>query len=223
MSMQKIIIIIIFGPPAAGKGTQAELLARKTDWKKISTGDLLRAEISAGTEFGKSAGRLVKRGQLVSDKITISLIKKSLNKKESGYIFDGFPRDKTQLSELLAIFKKILKKNDKICALEIAVSDNEVKQRIGQRKMCACGKVYHLVYNAPINSGICDICGGKLFTRNDDKPEVIARRLKNYHHDCGPLIDYWKKQGKLIKIDGEQPIKKIHEEILEQLKEMKLK
>lgn len=221
MSMRKIIIII-FGPPGSGKGTQAELLAKKTDWKKISTGDLLRAEISAGTELGKSAGRYVKRGGLVSDKITISLIEKSLNRKASGYIFDGFPRDKTQLSELAVIFKKILKKNDKICALEIAVSDDEVKRRIGKRKMCACGKVYHLIYNAPINSGICDICGEKLFTRNDDKPKVIARRLKNYHHNCEPLIDYWKKQGKLIKIDGERPIKKIHEEILEKLKELKL-
>ncbi|MFH1255639.1 MAG: nucleoside monophosphate kinase [bacterium] len=213
------IVIIIFGPPGSGKGTQAEMLSKKTDWKKISTGDLLRAEIAAGTELGKSAGKLVKAGKLVPDKITISLVEKSLKGKTPGFIFDGFPRNKKQLSEILAIFKKILKKNDKIRALEIAVSDDETKRRIGQRKICSCGKVYHLSYNAPINSGICDVCGGKLFTRNDDKPKVIADRLKNYHHDCEPLLDYWKKQGKLVKIDGEQAIKKVHEEIVEKLKE----
>ncbi len=212
-------IIIIFGPPGSGKGTQSEMLSKKTDWKKISTGDLLRAEIAAGTELGKSAGKLVKAGKLVPDKIVVNLVKKSLNKKMAGFVFDGFPRNKTQLNELLAILKNFFKKNYKIFALEIVVSDNEALHRIGQRIMCACGKVYHLAYNAPINEGICDICGGKLFVRNDDKPKVIAGRLKNYHHDCKPLFDYFKKYEEFIKIDGEQAIKKIHEEIVEKLKE----
>lgn len=215
-------IIIFFGPPGSGKGTQVELLANITDWKKIATGDLFRAEIAAGTKLGQLADRYIKAGKLAPDKITIGLVEKSLKQKTSGFIFDGFPRNKKQLSELLAIFKKILKKNDQIYALEVAVSDKEVKQRLGQRRMCACGKVYHLVYNPPINQGVCDICGGQLFIRNDDKPAVIARRLKVYHHDGEPLLGYWQKQNKLIKINGEQAIRKIHEEIMERLKELKL-
>ena len=215
-------IIVFFGPPGSGKGTQAEMLARITDWKKISTGDLFRAEIAAGTKLGKSAGKYLKMGRLVPDKVTVSLVEHSLKQKAAGFIFDGFPRNKKQLSELLVMFKKILKKNDRVYALEVAVGDKEVKQRLSQRRMCACGKVYHLVYNPPINQGVCDICGGKLFIRNDDKPKVIAHRLRIYHHDGEPILDYFKKQGKLIKIDGEQPIKRIHEDIVGKLKELKL-
>lgn len=229
-------ILILFGPPGSGKGTQAEMLAAKTGWEKISTGDLFRAEIAAGTKLGKLAEKYLKAGKLAPDKLALSLVEKSLKQKARGFIFDGFPRNKKQLNELLARFKKILKKNDKVYALEVAVSDREVKQRLGQRRMCACGKVYHLAYNTPINPGSCDICGGKLFIRNDDKPKVIARRLKIYHHDGKSLLDYFKKsreipakagseaisRGKLIRINGEQAIKKIQEEIVGKLKELKL-
>jgi len=215
-------IIIFFGPPGSGKGTQAEMLEGKTDWKKISTGDLFRSEIAAETKFGKSADKYLKAGKLVPDKITVKLVEQGLKQKASGFIFDGFPRNKKQLNQLLGLFKKMLKKNDQVYAIEVAVSDKEVKQRLSQRRMCACGRVYHLFYNPPINAGVCDICGGKLFIRNDDKPKVIANRLKIYHHDGEPILDYWQKQGKLIKIDGEQPIRKIHEEIMGRLKELKL-
>ena len=215
-------IIIFFGPPGSGKGTQAERLALQTGWKKISTGDLFRAEIAAGTALGKLVEKYIKAGKLVPDKFTVGLVAKSLKQKTSGFIFDGFPRNKKQLNELLAMFKKILKKNDRIYALEVAVSDREVKQRLGQRRICACGKVYHLVYNPPINPGVCDICGAKLFIRNDDRPKVVAHRLKVYRHDGEPLLDYWQKSGSLLKINGEQAIKKIHEDIMEKLKELRL-
>jgi len=215
-------IIIFFGPPGSGKGTQAEMLAKATVWKKISTGDLFRSEIAAGTKLGKLSSKYLRAGILVPDKITISLVEESLNQKVTGFIFDGFPRNRRQLNELLIIFKKILKKNDQIYAIEVAVSDKEVKQRLSQRRLCVCGRVYHLVYNPPINAGVCDICGAKLFIRNDDKPKVIAHRLRFYHHEGEPLLGHFKKQGKLIKIDGEQAIKKIHEEIIGKLKELKL-
>ncbi|MFA5360109.1 MAG: nucleoside monophosphate kinase [Patescibacteria group bacterium] len=215
-------VIIFFGPPGSGKGTQAEMLAKITNWKKISTGDLFRSEISAKTKIGKMVEKYTVTGKLVPDKITVKLVEHGLKQKAFGFIFDGFPRNKKQLSQLLDLFKKTLKKNDKIYAIEVAVSDKEVKQRLGQRRMCACGKVYHLVYNPPINAGICDICGSKLFIRNDDKPKVISHRLKIYHHEGEPILDYWQKQGKLIKIDGEQPIKKIHGEIMQKLKALKL-
>ncbi|MDD4901501.1 MAG: nucleoside monophosphate kinase [Patescibacteria group bacterium] len=222
-------IIIFFGPPGSGKGTQAELLARKTGlptgqagWKKISTGDLLRAEIAAKTTLGKNVEKYLKTGKLVPDQMTIKLMENSLKQKAAGFIFDGFPRNSRQLKALLAILESLLKKNDQVRAIEVAVSDKEVKERLGLRRMCACGAVYHLKYNPPIAEGICDICHQELFTRNDDKPKVIAHRLKVYHQDGKPLLDYWQKQGKLIKINGEQPIKKIHEEIVEKLRGLKV-
>lgn len=231
-------ILIIFGPPGSGKGTQAEMLAQKTGWKKISTGDLFRAEISAKTALGKRVEKYLKAGKLVPDKLTINLVEKGLKQKAGGFIIDGFPRNSKQLKNLLAIFEKLLKKNDVVFALEVAVSDREVKQRLSKRRICSCGAVYHLIYNPPINQGVCDICGEKLFIRNDDKPKVISDRLKIYRKQGSPLLDYWQKQGspheirrsrseaisrgKLIKINGEQAIKKIHEEIMEKLKELKL-
>ncbi len=198
------------------------MLANQTEWKKISTGDLFRAEVAAETELGKAVDKYLKAGKLVPDKLTVNIVEKNLKQKAAGFIFDGFPRNRRQLNDLLAIFKKLLKKNDQVYALEVAVSDHEVKQRLGRRRMCACGKVYHLTYNPPMDQGVCDICGGKLFTRNDDKPKVIARRLKVYHREGEPILDYWQKQGNLLKINGEQPIRKIHQDIMEKLKELRL-
>jgi len=215
-------ILIFFGPPGSGKGTQADLLVKTTGWKKISTGDLFRAETAAGSRLGKLADKYIRAGRLVPDKITVSLAEKSLKQKVKGFIFDGFPRNAAQQKSLLAIFKKTFKPNDRVFAVEIAVSDREVKQRLGQRRMCACGAVYHLVYNAPINQGVCDVCGGKLFIRNDDRPKVISSRLKIYHQAAAPLVGCWQKQNKLIKINGEQAIKKIHEEIVKKLKALSL-
>lgn len=232
-------IIIFFGPPGSGKGTQADLLAKKTGWEKISSGDLLRSEVAAETRLGKLADKYLIAGKLVPDKLLIDLVADSLKKKVQGFIFDGYPRNKKQLKDLLAMFKKIIKTDDQIFALEVAVSDQEVKQRLGRRRMCGCGAVYHLTYNPPINQGVCDICGQKLFIRNDDKPKVIAHRLKVYHQDGELIFDYWQKQGspheipakagseaisrgKLIKIDGEQPIAKIHNEIMQKLEGLKL-
>lgn len=232
-------IIIFFGPPGSGKGTQAEMLAKITGWKKISTGDLFRVEIAAGTKLGKLADKYIKDGKLAPDKVTMKLVEQGLKQKAAGFIFDGFPRNRRQLNDLSAIFKKALKKNDKVYAIEVAVSDKEVKQRLSKRRISSCGAVYHLVYNPPINAGVCDICGDKLLIRKDDKPKIIAYRLKLYHGESEPVFDYWEKRGspheipakagseaisrgKLIKINGEQPIKKIHEEIMGKLKELKL-
>lgn len=216
--MQKKIIIF-FGPPGSGKGTQADLLAKQTGWKKISTGDLLRAQVAAGTKLGKLANKYQARGKLLPDKLLVNLVDNSLKVKSRGFIFDGYPRNLKQLKDLLVMFKKRISQSDSVYALEVAVSDQEVKQRLGLRRACGCGAVYHLKYNPPINEGTCDICGQKLFARNDDQPKVIAHRLKVYHQAGESLLGYWQKQGKLIKINGEQPIKKIHEEIMEKLKE----
>jgi len=215
-------IIIFFGPPGSGKGTQADLLAKKIGWKKISTGDLLRAEVAAGTDLGKLAAKYLKTGKLVPDKLLINLVDHGFKVKSGGVIFDGYPRNSRQQKDLLAMLERKVKKSDPVYAIEVSVSDEEVKRRLGLRRMCACGAVYHLTYNSPINDGLCDICGRKIFTRNDDQPEVIDRRLRIYHRTGKVLLGYWQKQGKLISINGEQPIKKIHEEIVERLKGLRV-
>lgn len=211
-------ILIFFGPPGSGKDTQIDLLSKKTGWKKISTGGLLRDEIALKSKLGKQVEKCMKTGDLVLDKLLINLVSKKLKQKVKGFIFDGYPRTMGQLKDLLSIFKKYLKKNDQVLSLLIIVSDKEVKRRLSKRRICACGAVYHLKYNPPINNNVCDICHKKLFIRNDDKPKIIVNRLKIYHQNSEPIFDYWQKQGKLIKINGEQPIAKIHKEITQRLK-----
>ena len=215
-------IIIFFGPPGSGKGTQADLLSKKTGWKKISTGDLLRAEAAAGTKLGKLVDKYIKSGKLAPDRLLVNLVDGGLKGRLPGFIFDGYPRNLKQLNDLSAILKKRVKKSDPVYAILVATGDKEVKQRLGLRRVCPCGTTYHLEYNPPINPGICDICGQKLFVRNDDKPRIIAPRLRVYHHDIKSVLDYWRKQGKLIEINGERPIKRIHEEIMEKLKGLRV-
>lgn len=210
-------ILIFFGSPGSGKGTQADLLSQKTGWKKISTGDLLRAEIVSKSDLGKRAEKYVNAGKLVPDKLLIDLVAKSLKQKAEGFIFDGYPRNIKQQNDLSNMFEKCLKKNDQVLSLLVDVSDKEVKQRLSQRRVCSCGSIYHLKYNPPINNGVCDVCHQKLFIRDDDKPKIINHRLKIYHQNIKPVFDYWQQTDKFIKINGEQPIAKIHIEILEKL------
>ncbi|MDO9399216.1 MAG: nucleoside monophosphate kinase [bacterium] len=215
-------ILIFFGPPGSGKGTQADLLSQKTGWKKISTGDLLRSETALKSPLGKQAEKYMKAGKLVPDKLLIDLVAKSLKQKTEGFIFDGYPRNIEQQKALSNMFEKCLKKNDQVVSLLVDVSDKEIKHRLSQRRVCSCGAIYHLKYNPPINKGICDVCRQKLFIRDDDEPKIINHRLKIYHQNSEPIFDYWQQIGKLIKINGEQPIAKIHKEILQKLKELKL-
>lgn len=214
-------ILIFFGAPGSGKGTQSDLLANKTKLTKITTGDLLRSEVAAGSVLGKKAKGYMQKGVLVPDSLIKDMILKRLESaSKSGYIFDGYPRNLKQLEDLEEIFAKIVKKNDLVYGIEVAVSDSEVKRRLGGRRACVCGAVYHLKYNPPKKTGKCDVCGKKLFIRKDDKPKVISNRLKVYHNESEPVLDYFRKGGNLIKINGEQSIAKIHRDIMGKLKKL---
>lgn len=217
------IILIIFGPIGSGKGTQAEMLAQKTNWKKISTGDLFRQELKLKSNLGKQAKKYMSVGQLVPDDLTKKIVVKhvKLNYRKSGFIFDGYPRNKKQLDDLLEFFKYYFKES-LIYALEVAVRDKESRHRIGGRLSCSCGAVYHIDYNPPKKDKICDICKRKLFIRFDDKPKAISQRLNIYHNQVEPLFNYWRKRNRLIKIDGEQPIAKIHKDIIIKLRKLNL-
>ncbi len=204
--------IIFLGAQASGKGTQAILLAKKLKVPHISTGDILRAKIEEGDVLGKKLESYMDKGKLVPNKITNKVIEDRLQKKDSkkGFILDGYPRTLAQAKFL-----------DKIIGLDkvikIEVSDREAVERIKNRRSCDCGKTYNLKYNPPKKDGICDNCGEKLFTRDDDKPGAVKKRLSIYHKKTEPLIKYYIKKNILISVDGEQKIEKIHKDIINKI------
>ncbi len=196
-----VLNFVFLGPPGAGKGTQAEIIAKKHGLVKISTGDILREAVKKGTELGKLADGYMKRGELVPDEIMLGLIEEELEKIDKGFILDGFPRTVKQaegLDELLA------KKNLPLKAVILLdVPDDEIIKRLSARRVCPnCGAVYNLIFNPPKNDEICDVCGTKLVQRKDDNPETIKRRLDVYREQTAPLIGYYREKGLLVEIDG---------------------
>jgi adenylate kinase len=239
MKRAKKFILIFLGPPGSGKGTQAEMISKKIKLPTISTGELLREEIRAKTKIGRTVEKIIAKGKYAPEEIIEKIISKRIKKADAkrGFILDGFPRNKKQLNYLIEMLK--IKRNLKrnriphrvsdffvisnrasdpfVIAILVDVSDKEVKSRLGGRRVCACGATYHIKFNPPKKKGVCDLCGSKLRIRDDDKPSVIANRLKIYHKEIAPIINYWEKNGKLIKINGEQSIKKVQKNILNSL------
>lgn len=210
---------IVFGAPGSGKGTQIKALAERLQLPAISTGDLLRLEIRKETPVGLAVRELIAKGGLVSDETVGDLLIKRLRQKDTsaGVIFDGYPRRLSQQVFLLGHLSK-MKPEPLIVPLLINVSDDEVVSRISGRRACRCGAVYHLTSKPPQEVGKCDLCGKRLFIREDDKPSVVKARLKTYHQESAKILDYWREQGRLIEINGEQPIKKVDAELMRKLK-----
>ena len=216
----KKTIIIFFGPPGSGKGTQSDMLGQKLKLPVISPGELLRYEEEKRSKLGRQVSKSLASGKLVPDGIIDKMLNTRLARTDTkrGFILDGYPRNKPQLESLKKKIKKIFNINDKLTAIYIDVSDREVKSRISGRRVCDCGAAYHLKYNPPIHSGVCDLCGKRIKQRNDDKPKIIEERLKHFHKVIKPIINYFKKQYIYIKIDGEQSIKEIEKEIIKKVK-----
>lgn len=190
---------VFLGPPGAGKGTLALEVAGEYGMVHISTGDLFRKAIKDGTELGKKIKSVIDSGALVSDDLTIALLKERLDKndwKEHGFILDGFPRTVPQADALSNIVKL-----DYVINLEI--SDEEVIERLSGRRVCSgCGKSFHIKFMKPKKEGICDSCASSLITREDDKREAIQKRLETYAKQTQPLIQYYKKANLLVGIDA---------------------
>jgi adenylate kinase len=205
--------IILFGPPGAGKGTQAKKMVDYYGIPQISTGDILRANVREGTELGLAAKKYMDKGELVPDEVLIGIIKNRLKEQdcEKGFILDGYPRTIPQADALAVILDEINKPIDTVLNLE--VPDEELVERISGRLMCNCGASYHRTFNPPKKDEICDICGGKVFQRADDKEEAVKTRLSVYKKQTEPLIDYYAKQGVLITLDGTKDIDEVFEEI----------
>jgi adenylate kinase len=207
--------LVLLGPPGAGKGTQAKMLEDQRSLVKLSTGDMLRAAVAAGSELGREAGEMMERGSLVPDALVIDLIAERLDQdgKVPGFIFDGFPRTITQAEALDRLFAERGKTLDVV--IEMKVDDEALIKRITGRFVCAdCGEGYHDPYKMPKVEGVCDRCGGTQFVRRrDDTEEVVRARLKAYHAQTEPLIDYYRKQGKLRSVDGMAEIAAVHQAI----------
>jgi adenylate kinase len=206
--------LVLLGPPGAGKGTQAKLLEDSRSLVKLSTGDMLRAAVAAGTELGRKAGDIMERGQLVPDNLVIELIAEQIDEdRGKGFILDGFPRTIAQAEALDHLLKERGKKLDLVIVM--GVDDEALIERIAGRFACAnCGEGYHDVYKLPKVEGVCDRCGSTQFVRRrDDNEEVVRSRLKAYHAQTEPLIDYYTRQGKDRTVDGMADIGTVEKEI----------
>lgn len=205
--------IILFGPPGAGKGTQAKKLVDFYGIPQISTGDILRANVRAETELGLAAKAFMDRGDLVPDEVLIGIIKNRLNEPDctKGFILDGYPRTLMQANALGVILEEIEKPIDII--LNFEVPDKELVERTSGRLMCKCGASYHKIFNPPKKAGICDICGAEVYQRADDTEEAVKNRLEVYKKQTQPLIDYYKETGILITLDGTKDIDEVFEGI----------
>ena len=207
--------IIMLGAPGAGKGTQAERIAEKYDIPHISTGDIFRANIKAGTELGVKAKAYMDNGQLVPDSLTIDLVMDRISQPDcnGGYILDGFPRTIPQAVSLTNALKD---RGDTLdFAINVHVPDESIVSRMSGRRACpGCGSTYHLVFAAPKQDGICDKCGSELVLRDDDKPETVKKRLAVYHNQTQPLIRYYGSQKILRTVDGTKDMEDVFQDIM---------
>ena len=202
--------IIMLGAPGAGKGTQAKMLADKYKIPHVSTGDIFRANIKNGTELGTKAKVYMDQGMLVPDELTCDLVVDRIKQDDckDGYILDGFPRT---IPQAKCLDKALDALNDKIdFAVNVEVPDENIIRRMSGRRAClSCGRTYHIVYNPPKEEGICDECKKELVLRDDDKPETVEKRLKVYHEQTQPLIDYYRNKGVLAEVDGTRDMQEV--------------
>jgi adenylate kinase len=192
--------IIFLGPPGAGKGTQAERLAEDLKIKKISTGDILREAVAKGTELGQRAKSYMERGELVPDEIILGIIDEAINDEE-GFILDGFPRN---INQAKALDEMLSRKGLNIThVIFLDVPDEEIIKRIAYRRVCLkCGAVYNLIFNPPKEDETCNNCGSNLVQREDDREEVVRKRLEVYRDSTEALVKIYDERGVLIRIDG---------------------
>lgn len=209
----------MLGPPGAGKGTQAAMLAERLGIPHVASGDLFREALEAETELGLKAKSYMDRGELVPDEVTIAMIRERLLKTDcdEGVILDGFPRTLKQAKAL----KELLAEQGKAVdvALFINASEEELVRRLSSRWTCRdCQAVYNVISNPPRQQGKCDVCGGELYQRGDDVPETVRNRIRVYWDQTSPLIDYYQGEGLLVTIESKGGIERVHERIVEALK-----
>jgi len=207
--------IILMGCPGAGKGTQSAKLKDFFELKHISTGDVLRAEIASGSALGKEVKDLIAQGNLVPDGLMISILENIIKTADNGVILDGFPRTTAQAEALKGMLAALGKEISKVIMIDLP--EEEVVKRLSSRRLCReCGKIAQSV-----TESVCGACGGELYTRADDTPQSVKHRLEVYRRDTLPVINYYENSGKFVKINGNQPVEKVFEDIKKSLEEVK--
>lgn len=207
--------IILLGAPGAGKGTQAKLIAQNYAIPHISTGDILRENVFRRTELGQKAKAVMERGGLVSDNLVNAMVADRLSQADCkrGFILDGFPRTEAQ-AEWLDKELALQGNESPLVVISVEVSYNQLLQRLTGRRSCPVdGKIYNIHFQPPKQQGVCDLCGTQLIQRLDDTEKVISERLKNYERDTLPLVDYYRRQGRLRRVNGELPVEQVMQEI----------
>ena len=211
--------LIILGPQASGKGTQAQLLAKKMGLFHLEMGDVCRDLAAQKNPLGKEVASFINQGKLVPDRIIIKILRGFLNKQnlKKGILFDGFPRKLAQAKILEDELKKWQSQIEKVILLKI--SYQESLRRLSARRVCPrCDRNYNLITMPPKKSGVCDQCGVSLMIRADETKKAIKQRLAIYHQETEPVLDFYSQKGLLIKVDGERPVEVIHEDIVKRLK-----
>ncbi|HVS68301.1 MAG TPA: adenylate kinase [Mycobacteriales bacterium] len=204
--------LVLVGPPGAGKGTQAQYIAAHLAVPQISTGDIFRANVSQGTPLGKQAKQFMDAGDLVPDEVTVAMVSDRLAESDAvrGFLLDGFPRTVPQAEQLDDMLAEMGTKLDVV--LELVVDADEVVRRLSGRRTCrSCGHIWHVDFDPPAKEGICDICGGELFQRDDDQADTIRHRLEVYDEQTAPLIGYYAERGILVGIDATGPVDDVTE------------
>ncbi len=207
--------LIFLGPPGVGKGTYADMISKILKIPHISTGDIFRDEIKKGTELGKLVKQYVEKGELVPDEIVIEVVRRRLSMEDckKGFILDGYPRTLKQAIELDKIVKVDL-------AIHFVAPEEVIIERISGRRICRrCGAIYHIKFMPPKKPGICDRCGGPLYQREDDKPEVVRHRLKVYYERFKPILEYYKNKGILVEVNAGRKAEEVVKDVLKILKE----
>ncbi|MFH1538436.1 MAG: adenylate kinase [bacterium] len=207
--------VILFGPPGAGKGTQAERILKERDMFHMSTGDAFREAVSKGTETGRLAKEYMNRGELVPDEVVVKIVEEKIAGIDGakGVLFDGFPRTVGQAEALDPVVDKLGRSLDSV--INIKVGDEEVIGRLEGRRMCRnCNRIFHASWNPPKQKGVCDDCGGEIYQRDDDKREVIMQRLETYNGQTKPVLEYYGKKGILKEVNGVAKPDEVAKEIL---------
>mgnify|MGYP000049370202 CR=1 FL=1 len=213
MSEEGKINLVLLGGPGAGKGTQAEKLVEDRELSHLATGDILREEVEKESELGLEAKEYMDKGDLVPDELVVDMVEKRLDAAK-GYLFDGFPRTIDQADALSEVI-------DLDLVLYIEIDSEEAVRRLSARRVCSdCGRIYNKNFKKPEQEGVCDECGGELYQRDDDKPEVIRDRFDTFLDETAPLIDYYTDKGLLVEIDGEQDPDKVYGEVKGSLAEL---